>query len=249
MECYGKHEVGKVPCFRALPYNCGRKCGNDLECSHHKCELECHDTKIKECLQCERPCQQPRHQDCNHECAKMICHPGECGACKQMYKNKCHCGRNYVYIECNKWIRGSTIERDELSSCKVPCSEIISCGHECNKLCHKGDCSKKEDCVEKVILKCKCKTLRKSLLCNQIKNESSDTIELKVDSSKKIKTTILKCNERCAQKRNKSQDNLKNNENDHKHTNQNNINFNKIILISILVLITSFFIFYLYYKI
>ncbi len=42
VDCLGKHEVSELPCHKAIEYNCGRKCGNMLKCTHHKCEFECH---------------------------------------------------------------------------------------------------------------------------------------------------------------------------------------------------------------
>lgn len=35
MNCLGNHEISKVPCYRAKPYNCGRKCGQSLKCTNH----------------------------------------------------------------------------------------------------------------------------------------------------------------------------------------------------------------------
>ncbi len=45
--CLGKHETSDLPCHRAVSYNCGRKCGKKLSCTHHTCELECHDVENK----------------------------------------------------------------------------------------------------------------------------------------------------------------------------------------------------------
>ena len=41
-ECFGKHEISEFPCYTAKPFNCGRKCGNLLKCTKHKCEIMCH---------------------------------------------------------------------------------------------------------------------------------------------------------------------------------------------------------------
>lgn len=42
IKCLGIHETYNLPCYRAEPYNCGSKCGRLLECTHHRCQIECH---------------------------------------------------------------------------------------------------------------------------------------------------------------------------------------------------------------
>ena len=42
VRCLGDHELGKLPCYRAEPYNCGSKCGQLLACGQHTCQFECH---------------------------------------------------------------------------------------------------------------------------------------------------------------------------------------------------------------
>lgn len=45
VRCLGNHETSDLPCHKANPYNCGRKCGKKLACTHHTCEIECHEVK------------------------------------------------------------------------------------------------------------------------------------------------------------------------------------------------------------
>ncbi len=190
-----------MPCHRAQqPYNCGRKCGEPLACTHHTCELECHDKQESSCQPCELACEQPRPKGCEHECSLGVCHPGKCPPCTKLIKMKCHCGSNFVHVECNKW-NNNTIEedREQLKSCKVPCSTVISCGHNCSKLCHSGAHLSASKCEEKVVLKCECKNLRKSLPCNQI-NRNDETL-IKRRSTVDADIYFLKCNEKCAEKK------------------------------------------------
>lgn len=42
VSCLGQHEVTNVPCHRARPYPCGRKCGRKLLCRNHNCGHPCH---------------------------------------------------------------------------------------------------------------------------------------------------------------------------------------------------------------
>lgn len=35
-------KTSDVPCYRAGPFSCGRKCGRELKCTHHTCQLDCH---------------------------------------------------------------------------------------------------------------------------------------------------------------------------------------------------------------
>lgn len=124
-----------MPCHNSKPFNCGRKCGRHLKCTHHLCELECHAIPENEkkdkfkcsslCEECERTCEQPRPKGCNHECSIEACHPDECPNCKQLFKTRCHCKANFVYIECFKWNNANKKEQELLGSCKVPCSKSV----------------------------------------------------------------------------------------------------------------------------
>lgn len=76
----------------------------------------------------------------------------------------------------------------------------ISCGHLCTLICHSGRCSREADCIEKVPIKCQCKTLRKSFLCKELKQEKENLIEKTVKGKK---STFLKCNDKCEAKKKK----------------------------------------------
>ena len=79
----------------------------------------------------------------------------------------------------------------------------IACGHMCTMICHPGAHSSVNDCQEKVVLKCACKTSRKSVLCNQLDKEP-DLVEEKPKHGQQQETAkkyLLKCNEKCADRK------------------------------------------------
>ena len=61
--------------------------------------------------------------------------------------------------------------------------------------CHAGPCLEEKNCLNKVNLKCSCKTLKKSFICNQLKFESS-----LIEFNKKENKYYLICNDVCKQK-------------------------------------------------
>ena len=68
--------------------------------------------------------------------------------------------------------------------------------HQCEMTCHAGPCLDENNCLNRVNLKCSCKTLKKSLICNQFKSESSS-----IEFNKKENKYYLICNEVCNQKK------------------------------------------------
>ena len=138
-----------------------------------------------------------RPEGCEHECSIGQCHPGECPECKKLIKLKCNCGGNVVYVECFKWnSTKSKKERAALQSCQVPCGLNMSCGHQCSFICHSGACSNPNECLAKVTLRCKCKTLKKSFICSQMNNE-----EVVLDKKSNEMKKILKCGPKCEEKK------------------------------------------------
>ncbi len=158
---------------------------------------------------------------------------------------RCHCKSNYVYVECNfqysnisfsynnpffeffqgnKWNSSNEKEKDQLKSCRVPCSKNVSkknlteskfkylklkiilsqiaCGHVCGLICHSGVCLVSKNCQEKVTLKCACKTLKKTILCNQISAEKDLKENKKSNAEQKF---ILSCNEKCESRSKKNE--------------------------------------------
>ena len=137
---------------------------------------------------------------------------------------KCHCQSNFVYVECNKWNASSKKQdREDLQSCKVPCTKNvintpiysqfsililnfiiditqISCGHSCTLKCHSGKCSSENECTTKVTLRCQCKKLKKTFVCNQIKSQFEKQQKSgENDDLIKVNDRIcLKCNQKCS---------------------------------------------------
>jgi NF-X1-type zinc finger protein NFXL1 len=259
--CLGKHETSDLPCYRAKPYPCGRECGRLLNCTHHTCKLECHElpanvteksnTQTDLCESCERSCEQTRPPGCEHECSIGNCHEGPCPDCTKLLKLRCHCKTNLVYVECCKWNRADAQRKVQMQSCQVPCTKTISCGHQCTLNCHAGECTQAAQCTEKQVLKCACKTLRKSVICNQLEQEKG----LKVKMEKGEKRFVLDCSEKCGEKKRKEEANAKgerthepektescNNKPNLFSNNQRNV----FIVLSVLVLMISFCVFYFY---
>ncbi|XP_034267249.1 NF-X1-type zinc finger protein NFXL1 [Pantherophis guttatus] len=175
-QCLGKHEISPLPCHTAGPYSCKRVCGRWLDCQNHTCPKECHTVSEKdanngrqkagpECSQCEEGCSKPRPAGCSHACP-LPCHPGECPACAQMIRIKCHCKLTSLYIECIKITNANAEEKEELCSCKNQCPKELPCGHRCKEICHIGECS--QNCNQKVKIRCPCKRLKKELLCSEV---------------------------------------------------------------------------------
>lgn len=54
-------------------------------------------------------------------------------------------------------------EQVRMLCCTVRCHKLISCGHACAKVCHKGECSAAGDCKEKKKVTCGCG--RKKKVC------------------------------------------------------------------------------------
>ncbi|RXG62012.1 NF-X1-type zinc finger protein NFXL1 [Armadillidium vulgare] len=181
--CFGNHETICMPCHSLNLYSCGRECGRDLSCSHHKCEEKCHtvigaeNDKLQglNCKPCSLPCSQLRPNGCSHPC-KLPCHPGPCSNCIESLRMQCHCGILKIIIQCEKWAVATDDEKESLKSCTSPCSKLISCGHRCRKICHSGNCSNAEECRKKVPVRCPCKRLRRDVPCC-LKSSSEGKVE------------------------------------------------------------------------
>jgi NF-X1-type zinc finger protein NFXL1 len=47
--CLGGHVNNEFQCYEAKVMSCGRKCGKELKCGNHKCQLDCHAMKGLKC--------------------------------------------------------------------------------------------------------------------------------------------------------------------------------------------------------
>ncbi|CAF0705787.1 unnamed protein product [Brachionus calyciflorus] len=250
IECLGGHEISDLPCHTAKSFNCGRNCGRPLKCTRHHCELDCHsipeDQKKDKsktsslCEECGRSCEMPRPKGCSHDCSIGACHAGDCPDCKQYIKIRCHCKVNFVHVECYKWNGASKKELEVLNSCRVPCSKTIKCGHNCTLLCHSGNCSSEKECQEKIVAKCKCKTLKKSVFCCKIKDENS--------IGKNEKGYFLQCNEKCASKIKDSQKSFEKIEDLPKPNPPSKRTYSPLFLFSVLIMIISILVAFFVFK-
>lgn len=68
----------------------------------------------------------------------------------------------------------------------------LKCGHSCSFVCHSGKCSSENDCLEKVMIKCKCKTIKKNFVCNKIRHDPSLILN--------EKGFFVECSEKCKSK-------------------------------------------------
>ncbi|KAH9492637.1 NF-X1-type zinc finger protein nfxl1 [Bulinus truncatus] len=172
IQCIGKHETSEIPCFRVKPYSCGRICGRRLTCGNHVCQLACHKVSGtendamagEECQKCEMGCEAKRPAGCTHPCVKP-CHPPPCPPCHMMIRMRCHCQTLVKHIECVKWVSASEVEKDFLKSCEQPCPKEMPCSHPCGATCHNGTCPNTNKCDKKVVLKCKCRRIKKEISC------------------------------------------------------------------------------------
>lgn len=162
--CFGEHEVSPVPCHRRRRFSCGRRCGRALDCTNHTCSKECHLVAPgNKCEQCESGCSKPRPAGCPHPCPRP-CHSGDCPACVQSVRQRCHCKISLLYLQCTEFTSADDETKRNLCSCKNQCPKQLSCGHRCRLLCHSGDCE--QLCQHRVKLRCPCKRLKKEVQCH-----------------------------------------------------------------------------------
>jgi hypothetical protein len=138
---------------------CGLTCDWRLACGH-ACITKCHSKPLHSAVVCQEPC--PRSlPGCDHSCPK---HCGEAcvKSCKAIIKNvmlpchhvakqvECHqaqdidsylcrqkvqkivsgCGHR-VTVDCSRDVTAESFQ------CLAPCRDILPCGHECRRTCHR----------------------------------------------------------------------------------------------------------------
>ena len=108
--------------------------------------------------------------------------------------------------------------------------------------CHSGQCSRETDCIEKVSIKCQCKTVKKSFVCKDLKREKENLTEKTV---KGIVTTFLKCNDKCEAKKQKNTPDVVTKETKITYNSSSNLRY---FILAFLVLLTSIMGFYLFFK-
>uniref|UniRef100_A0A914UKQ1 UBA domain-containing protein n=1 Tax=Plectus sambesii TaxID=2011161 RepID=A0A914UKQ1_9BILA len=103
---------------------CQERCSVQLECGHI-CSKPCHvyDPQHKS-VACIEPCARTCTSSFKHPCKKQCSQ--DCGDCEIMVTKELHCG--------HKTEAACHLELDEIV-CKVPCKNILACGHMCAARC------------------------------------------------------------------------------------------------------------------
>ncbi|EJD74674.1 NF-X1 type zinc finger family protein [Loa loa] len=164
-KCFCGLEERIVPCtvlnLKVTSFSCGAPCTGMYACGVHKCELRCHDKHGRD----------------------------NCGLCSLSPKKKeyCPCGRTLI-AELGKLARTSCT--DPIPTCKNVCGKVLACGpedkpHQCMQLCHVGSCSW---CPSSSLISCRCKGVKKVILCKEFVLYSAENPYLCVRRCKKLKT-------------------------------------------------------------
>ncbi|KAG7999105.1 hypothetical protein I3843_01G290000 [Carya illinoinensis] len=179
--CLGQHIGAErmVVCSNRTRFSCENLCGNLLSCGNHYCTKTCHTLKSlsatsiqnersESCEECYLPCQKERKPTCSHHCP-LPCHPGECPSCKVLVKRSCHCGAMVHVFECIYYNGLSEKEQMIVRSCGGPCHRRLpNCTHLCPEPCHPGECPSPQKCSKKIFVRCKCQTLKREWLCQDV---------------------------------------------------------------------------------
>jgi len=156
---------------------------------------------------CQQTCKQTL--PCGHECGD-ICHSDKCSDCRRITSNErvyCACRDNFIEppIYC-----GTTVPK-----CTKRCHKMMKCGHECDRLCHLGECN-----VCKIEIETKCSCLKDNVTvkcmesitknrCDKLCGESMQcghacqtkchdhTVDIKKCTNKCLKYKSDRCNHLC----------------------------------------------------
>lgn len=132
---------------------CAEKCGLRLGCGH-SCAVKCHSKTLHEAVKCMELC--ARARDCGHPCSNKCNAP--CGGCYEKILNvPLPCGHVAKEVECQKKENLAGVQCEQPVERKMPgcghlltipchentndikcfhrCDSLLSCGHNCRKLC------------------------------------------------------------------------------------------------------------------
>ncbi|XVE52496.1 hypothetical protein DITRI_Ditri02bG0126600 [Diplodiscus trichospermus] len=212
--CVGQHIGAErmMVCSDRAQFSCDNLCGNLLPCGNHYCTKTCHPLEIQSsssgnckrgesCEECKLPCQKERMPACLHPCP-LPCHPGECPPCKVLVKRSCHCGAMVHAFECIYYNNLSEKDKVAVRSCGGPCHrKLPNCTHLCPEVCHAGQCPAPDKCCKKVTVRCKCQTLKKEWICQDVQSAYRDTgYDPKDISKNQFGLGLLPCNSDCKSK-------------------------------------------------
>ena len=111
-----------------------------------------------------------RSFDCGkHRCQKQ-CHaqeaqPSHCPRSADVVAH-CPCGKTPI-LEILDRPRESC--DSEIPNCKKKCLKLLACGHQCQGVCHSGNCF---PCLEKTEISCRCGRVTSSTVCHQGREEA-----------------------------------------------------------------------------
>ncbi|TYI78267.1 hypothetical protein E1A91_D06G199200v1 [Gossypium mustelinum] len=212
--CVGEHFGAErmMVCSNTTRFSCDNLCGNLLPCGNHYCTKTCHpletqpsssghQKRSESCEVCNLPCQKVRMPKCSHPCP-LPCHPGECPPCKVLMKRSCHCGAMVHAFECIHYNNLSEKDQVAARSCGGPCHrKLPNCKHLCPEICHVDKCPAPDKCSKKVTVRCKCQTLKKEWICQDVQAAYRDTGNDPKDIPKnQFGLGLLPCNSDCKRK-------------------------------------------------
>jgi transcriptional repressor NF-X1 len=113
------------------------------------------------------------------ECPNICSRPFDCGKhtcekpCHQQDSEPTHCPRSpdiVTHCPCGKTHLNQMTDatrttcEDPIPNCTRPCHKLLDCGHQCERLCHQGDCSA---CFQRVTISCRCGRTTSNTICHQ----------------------------------------------------------------------------------
>ena len=126
---------------------CLRGCGVRLECGH-ACKQRCHPRDMEhEKYVCMEPCQR-YIKGCSqqHLCPNLCNEPCAWSCTVEVEKQLPDCG-HIARVQCSRWDL-------ENVPCKERCSDILKCGHQCQKYCKELCTTKCQELVKKTDWPC-----------------------------------------------------------------------------------------------
>lgn len=139
---------------------CNKPCNTKKSCKKHRCQELCCSVsgeKHHSIHQCSEICR--KTLNCGLHSCIMHCHLGNCEPCSVLIRERvtCPCGKSYK----DPPLRCGTKEIEIY--CTEKCHKPLACGHQCQSLCHQGNCPA---CFQLVEKPCKCVKMFRPVQCN-----------------------------------------------------------------------------------